>query len=68
MQLVLGLVYTRDIREGAATPEPDENIEVFRLPLSKALALVTASKIHDGKTLIGLMLYDARRRRNDAGC
>jgi ADP-ribose pyrophosphatase len=51
----------RDIREGAATPEPDENIEIFRLPLSKALALIAANKIHDGKTLIGLMLYDARR-------
>ena len=52
----------RDIREGAATPEPDENIEVFRLPISKALALIAANKIHDGKTLIGLMLYDSARR------
>jgi ADP-ribose pyrophosphatase len=52
----------RDIREGTAAPEPDENIEVFRLPLSEALALITANKIHDGKTLIGLMLYDAARR------
>src|SRR6267154_2956289 len=53
----------RDIREGASTPEPDENIEVFRLPLSQALALVAANQIHDGKTLIGLMLYDAIRRK-----
>jgi ADP-ribose pyrophosphatase len=52
----------RDIREGAATPEPDENIEVFRLTLSEALALVAANKIHDGKTLIGLLLYDSARR------
>ena len=52
----------RDIREGASTPEPDENIEVFRIPLSEALALVAANNIHDGKTLIGLMLYDAARR------
>jgi ADP-ribose pyrophosphatase len=52
----------RDIREGASQPEADENIEVFRLPLSEALALVAANKIHDGKTLIGLMLYDAGRR------
>jgi ADP-ribose pyrophosphatase len=52
----------RDIREGAATPEPDENIEVFRLTLFDALALVAANKIHDGKTLIGLLLYDAARR------
>jgi len=52
----------RDIREGADAPEPDENIEVFRLPLSEALALIAANKIHDGKTLIGLMLYDSARR------
>ncbi|HEY6412914.1 MAG TPA: NUDIX hydrolase [Edaphobacter sp.] len=52
----------RDIREGVSQPEVDENIEVFRLPLSEALALVAANKIHDGKTLIGLMLYDAARR------
>ncbi len=52
----------RDIREGAAAPEDDENIEVFLLPLSQALALVAANKIHDGKTLIGLMLYDNARR------
>jgi ADP-ribose pyrophosphatase len=52
----------RDIREGSSRPEPDEQIEVFRLSLSEALALVAANKIHDGKTLIGLMLYDAARR------
>jgi ADP-ribose pyrophosphatase len=52
----------RDIREGAATPEPDESIEVFRLTLSEALALVAANKIHDGKTLIGLLLYDTARK------
>ena len=52
----------RDIREGVSQPEADENIEVFRLSLSEALALVAANKIHDGKTLIGLMLYDAGRR------
>lgn len=52
----------RDIRDGISQPEPDEQIEVFRIPLSEALALIAANKIHDGKTLIGLMLYDAARR------
>ena len=58
MQLYLA----RDITAGVAKPEPDEQIEVFRLTLSEALALVSAKKIHDGKTLIGLLLYDAARR------
>ncbi len=52
----------RDIRVGQAQPEADEQIEILRLPLSQALALVAANKIHDGKTLIGLSLYDAARR------
>jgi ADP-ribose pyrophosphatase len=52
----------RDISAGVAKPEPDEQIEVFRLTLSEAMALVSAKKIHDGKTLIGLLLYDAARR------
>ncbi len=52
----------QNLREGEATPEQDENIEVFRMPLSEAMELVAANKIHDGKTLVGLMLYDAARR------
>jgi ADP-ribose pyrophosphatase len=52
----------RDIRPGEAHPEADEQIEILRVPLSEALALVAAQKIHDGKTLIGLMLYDSARR------
>jgi ADP-ribose pyrophosphatase len=52
----------RDIRDGEAQPEADEQIDVMRMPLSEALALASANKIHDGKTLIGLMLYDRLRR------
>ena len=52
-----------DIREGTATPEPDEHIEIHRVPLSQALAMVAANHIHDGKTLIGLSLYAARLSR-----
>src|SRR5215831_12439131 len=48
----------RDIREGTSQPEDDEQIEVRRIPLSEALAMATTNRIHDGKTLIGLMLYD----------
>ncbi|WP_051978767.1 NUDIX hydrolase [Edaphobacter aggregans] len=53
----------REIRNGKAQPEDDEKIDVVRMPLSEALALVSANKIHDGKTLIGLMLYDRARRQ-----
>jgi ADP-ribose pyrophosphatase len=52
----------RDIRPGAANPEEDEHIEIVRTPLSQAMDLVAANKIHDGKTLIGLSLYATARR------
>jgi ADP-ribose pyrophosphatase len=52
----------RDLREGAATPELDEQIEVLRVPLSQAMRMIAEGKIHDGKTLIGLSLYAAARR------
>jgi ADP-ribose pyrophosphatase len=52
----------RDLREGEAHPELDEQIEILRTPLSEAMKLVADGKIHDGKTLIGLLLYDRLRR------
>jgi ADP-ribose pyrophosphatase len=52
----------RDIRPGEAAPELDEQIEILRVPLSEAMKMVAGGKIHDGKTLIALSLYDAARR------
>jgi ADP-ribose pyrophosphatase len=54
----------REISVGIAEPEDDEQIEILRMPLSKALSLIAQNKIHDGKALIGLTLYDAARRSN----
>jgi ADP-ribose pyrophosphatase len=52
----------RDLSAGEAHPELDEQIEILRMPLSKAMQLIADGKIHDGKTLIGLSLYAAARR------
>jgi ADP-ribose pyrophosphatase len=52
----------RDIREGIATPELDEQIEIIRMPLSQIMKLIAEGKIQDGKTIIGLSLYDHARR------
>jgi ADP-ribose pyrophosphatase len=52
----------RDIREGIATPELDEQIEIIRMPLSEIMQMIAAGKIHDGKTLVGILLYDRLRR------
>jgi len=52
----------RDIRQGEAAPELDEQIEILQVPLSEAMKMVAGGKIHDGKTLIALQLYDNARR------
>ena len=47
---------------GEAQPEYDEQLEIDLIPLSKLLGMVQAGKVHDGKTLISVMLYDRLRR------
>jgi ADP-ribose pyrophosphatase len=46
---------------GTAQPEEDEKIEVRLLPLSQLTAMCAAGDIHDGKTIIGTMIYAQRR-------
>jgi ADP-ribose pyrophosphatase len=52
----------RDIREGQAHPEADEQIEIIRMPLSRIMKMIDDGKIHDGKTIVGLSLYERLRR------
>jgi ADP-ribose pyrophosphatase len=47
---------------GTARPEYDEQLEISMIPLSKLLGMVEAGKIHDGKTLISVLLFDRLRR------
>lgn len=48
---------------GEAAPEDDEKIELHMTPLSEVMKMIHAGKIQDGKTLIGVMLYDSVWRR-----
>ena len=54
----------RDIQPGVAEPEADEQIEILRIAFFDAMALVSSGKIHDGKTLIGLLLLQEQLRRS----
>ena len=58
----MNIYLARDISAGKAQPEADEQIEVIRIKLSELLKMIAADKIHDGKTLIGILFYDAARR------
>ena len=48
---------------GEAQPEYDEQLEIEMIPLSKLLSMIEAGKVHDGKTLISVMLNDRLRQR-----
>jgi ADP-ribose pyrophosphatase len=47
---------------GPSALEADEHLDVLRMPLSKIMGMIDDGKIHDGKTIIGLCLYDRLRR------
>jgi ADP-ribose pyrophosphatase len=46
---------------GIAEPEDDEKIEVRLVPLSQLVKMCAAGEIHDGKTIVGAMLYAQQR-------
>jgi ADP-ribose pyrophosphatase len=60
------ILLAEGLTQGDAAPEEDEKIEVHMMPLSEVLRLIHAGKIEDGKTLIGVLLYDSLRRSRRA--
>ena len=54
------LYLATDLTETAPRPEDDEVIEVVRLPIRRALQMITDGEIEDAKTIIGLMLAAPR--------
>ena len=54
------LYLATDLTETAQRLEEDEMIEVVRLPIDRALQMITDGEIEDAKTIIGLMLAAPR--------
>jgi len=54
------LFLATDLRETAQRLEDDEAIEIVRMPINRALQMITESEIEDAKTIIGLMLAAPR--------
>lgn len=50
------LFLATDLQARTAAADYDENIEVVALPLDEALAMCRDGRIHDGKTVAGLLL------------
>lgn len=49
------LYLATQLNEAKLTGDADEFIEVARLPLTQALAMIEIGEITDGKTLVGLL-------------
>ena len=54
------LYLATDLTETAQRLDDDEMIEVVRLPIERALQMITDGEIEDAKTIIGLMLAAPR--------
>lgn len=55
------LVYlAEDIKPGIAEPEPDEQITLIHVPLSKLVKQIQQGLLLDGKTILSVLFYAAR--------
>ncbi|HTV09559.1 MAG TPA: NUDIX hydrolase [Candidatus Aquilonibacter sp.] len=46
---------------GEGTPDEDERIELYPTSLSEAVRLALTGRLHDGKSLIGILFYATRK-------
>jgi ADP-ribose pyrophosphatase len=60
----MSLYLATDLKAGAAQPEEDEVIKTRFFPLSEAVRLVVSGRIHDGKTISGVLWLNNQRRRH----
>jgi ADP-ribose pyrophosphatase len=51
----MAIFLARGLREGTAEPEADEVIETRMVPLSEAVRMVMSGRIHDAKTICGVL-------------
>ncbi len=51
-----------DIYPGEAQPEPDEKIDLLHFPLSEILRKIKDGKIHDGKTILSILLFSNNQK------
>jgi ADP-ribose pyrophosphatase len=56
------LFLAEDLQPSQQKLEPGEDLQMEVLPLEEALDRVLRGEIRDGKTIVGLLLYDRLRR------
>jgi ADP-ribose pyrophosphatase len=58
----MSIYLATSLRPGIAQPEEDEVIQIKFFPLSAAVRMVMAGRIHDGKTISGILWLNQERR------
>ena len=58
----LYLYLAEGLRQGEAHPDPNEFLDVARVPLDEVLARIDRGEIHDAKTVVGALRADRLRR------
>jgi ADP-ribose diphosphatase len=64
LEETMTIFLARGLRPGTAHPEADERIEHQLVPLSSVVNLILTGDIRDGKTIAGVLWFDALRNRN----
>ena len=57
------LYLATELRPHPLAPAEDESIEVVKVPFSRALGMVETGEICDAKSIVGLLMVQARRGR-----
>ena len=57
----MAIYVAQELAHGAAQPEEDEMIAKRFFPLSRAVQIVMNGRIHDGKTIAGILWYERVR-------
>ena len=60
----LHLFLAEGLRQGQAHPDPNEFLDVARMPLDEVLARIDRGEIRDAKTVVGALQADRRRHGN----
>ena len=55
------------LRQGAAHPDPNEFLDVERLPLEELVSRVERGEIHDAKTVVGILRAERYLRNGSVG-
>lgn len=58
----LYIYLAEELRQGEAHPDPNEFLDVVRIPLDELLERIDRGEIHDAKTVIGALRADRIRR------